>query len=47
MAAARYEAFRICHDYGYSTTEIGRFFERDHTTVLYALGALKTKRTKL
>ena len=34
---ARHEAMRLCHEEGYSTTEIGTFFRRDHSSVVYAI----------
>lgn len=38
---ARYQAMRRAYEAGYSTTQIGRALNRDHTTVLYAIGRLK------
>jgi len=35
VAWARQEAFRRCYAEGYSSIQIARFFDRDHTTVLY------------
>jgi chromosomal replication initiation ATPase DnaA len=38
----RWHAMRALYATGeYSTSEIGRLFHRDHTTVLHALGTLK------
>ena len=46
VVEARYDCFRRYHEAGFSAAEIGRRFDRDHTTVLYALNALATKRTE-
>lgn len=37
LCNARFEAFARCRALGYSTPEIGRFFNRDHTSVMYGL----------
>lgn len=46
VVKARYEAIRLIHaEYPLkSYPELGRIFHRDHSTVMYALGALKNKR---
>lgn len=44
--AARRECFRWLHANGWSTPEIGALFNRDHTTISYAL-APEQKREKV
>jgi len=40
VVRARFLAMSVCRErYGWSTTEIGRAFGRDHTTVVHALQA--------
>lgn len=42
VAWARFEAMREIHEHlGWSSVHIGRFFGRDHTTALHALGKLR------
>ena len=36
--AARRSAYHAARYFGYSLSEIGRYFERDHTTIYYAMG---------
>jgi chromosomal replication initiation ATPase DnaA len=45
VVAARHAAIRRVHETfpSKSTPDIGRIFARHHTTILYALGALKRK----
>lgn len=44
IAHPRQEAMAVMHATGrYSTTQIGRFFKRDHTTVVHALKAHKAR----
>lgn len=38
VACARAIAMRLARDEGYSFPELGRFFNRDHTTVMAACG---------
>ena len=45
IVEARHHAMRIIHAvYGDSSTRIGRLFNRDHTTVLAALGRIAKRR---
>jgi chromosomal replication initiation ATPase DnaA len=38
VVRARQEAmWRCCRETGHSTTSVGRFFNRDHTTVVHAV----------
>jgi chromosomal replication initiation ATPase DnaA len=37
---------RRAYEEGFTTTQIGVAFNRDHTTVLYAAGALSGKKPK-
>lgn len=37
FAHPRQEAFSVARKYGYSFPQIGRFYDRDHTTVLYGV----------
>lgn len=37
VAWPRQDAFRMCYEAGHTMEEIGRFFDRDHTTVLYGI----------
>ena len=43
LVNARYEAINLVNELkpGFSSTQIGRFFNRDHTTILYAMGRVK------
>jgi hypothetical protein len=43
IAKARAVAMAGMHQAGFSLTDIGRFFSRDHTTVLHALKTVKTQ----
>ena len=43
VVAARQEAMALCRKHGYSLPEIGRFFNRDHTTVLHAVRKMNHK----
>ncbi len=36
--AARYDAYRALDALGWTSGQIGKFFNRDHTTVLHVLG---------
>lgn len=49
MAVARHEAIRAVADAlpHWSSVDIGTYFRRDHTTVLYALGRLSRTKTTL
>ena len=40
----RQRAMRRAYEEGFTSTQIGRVFNRDHTTVLYAAGVLSRKR---
>ena len=42
----RQEAMLIMHEAGYSMPRIGRFFSRDHTTVLHGIRAAKARMAK-
>lgn len=42
----RQEAMLIMHEAGYSMPRIGRFFRRDHTTVLHGIRAAKARMAK-
>lgn len=42
-AHPRQEAMLIMHEAGYSMPRIGRFFHRDHTTVLHGIRAAKAR----
>ena len=47
LVRIRHDAMRRAyHQTGASTTMIGRAFNRDHTTVLYAVGRLKTRQRR-
>jgi len=42
VVAARHEAMAACHaEFGYPTTLIGRFFNRDHSTIVHALQKMR------
>lgn len=44
---ARRAAMKVIRDsLNWSTTDIGKFFDRDHTTVLHALGMLARNKAK-
>ena len=43
IAHPRQEAMRIMYEAGYSTPRIGRFFRRDHTTVLHGVRAARLR----
>lgn len=49
IAAARYAAIKAVHEchHELSTYRLGRFFNRDHTTIAYALGWLPNKRSEM
>jgi chromosomal replication initiation ATPase DnaA len=38
VVAARWGAIRFVHELGLSTPQIGKLFNRDHTSILHALG---------
>ena len=40
---ARWECFKRARNAGFSLTQIGNFFRRDHTTVLYGLRQMGSK----
>lgn len=44
IVLARQRAMRVAFEEGFSSPQIGRVFNRDHTTVLYAAGVLSGKR---
>jgi chromosomal replication initiation ATPase DnaA len=46
IARPRQKAMRRAYEEGFTTTQIGVAFNRDHTTVLYAAGALSGKKPK-
>jgi chromosomal replication initiation ATPase DnaA len=46
IASARQRAMRRAFWAGFSSAAIGRFFGRDHTTVLYAAGTLTGKQPR-
>lgn len=48
VVAARYEAIRIVHAARptMSSPQLGRLFNRDHSTVLYALGRTKRRMSR-
>lgn len=47
VAWPRHEAMAIMHATGrYSTTQIGRFFGRDHTTVIHGIRSHKARQAK-
>ena len=37
VVRARHEAMALCYEFGYSTIDLGRYFKRDHTTILHAI----------
>lgn len=37
VCRARFAVFAACNDAGFSSAEIGRYFNRDHTTVLHGI----------
>lgn len=41
LVRARWQAFKVFRDAGYSLPEIGRVFGKDHTTVLHGLKRLE------
>lgn len=42
--APRWEAWKLCHEAGFSTPMIGRFFGgRDHTTILHGIRAARKR----
>ncbi|MDI9407797.1 MAG: helix-turn-helix domain-containing protein [Candidatus Pacebacteria bacterium] len=43
ISRPRQEAMLIMHEAGYSMPRIGRFFHRDHTTVLHGIRAAKAR----
>lgn len=43
VAWPRQDAMRLMIDAGYSTTQIGRFFQRDHTTVISGARASRAR----
>lgn len=43
IAHPRQEAMRIMYEAGYSAPRIGRFFKRDHTTVLHGVKAARLR----
>jgi hypothetical protein len=43
VVRVRHEAWRRLHAMKYSTVQIGRMFDRDHTAVMYGLRALGAK----
>lgn len=44
IARARQEAYFLCHQQGFTSTQIGRYFHRDHSTVLYGIRQEKQRR---
>jgi chromosomal replication initiation ATPase DnaA len=46
FAAYRQRAMRDAYEAGYSSFQIARVFNRDHSTVLYAAGRLSGKRPR-
>ncbi|MGE3710025.1 MAG: helix-turn-helix domain-containing protein [Hyphomicrobiaceae bacterium] len=47
IVKARYDFIRLAHAHGYNSSTIGWRINRDHTTVLYALDVLASKRPKV
>lgn len=41
LVAARWKAWALLRDRGWSLTQIGDLFNRDHTTVMYALAKVE------
>ncbi|WP_135210382.1 helix-turn-helix domain-containing protein [Vitreimonas flagellata] len=46
IVRARWAAFRVLRMRGWSTPKIGALFNRDHTSVLYALGEIEAKQPR-
>lgn len=44
IVLARWRVMARAYEQGYSSTQIGRFFNRDHTSVLHALRKMGVKR---
>lgn len=44
IAHARQRAYLILHDAGYSFPQIGRYFNRDHTTVMFGVKRERERR---
>ena len=40
----RQDAMFLMHQAGFSTTQIGRFFHRDHSTVLHGINAARSRK---
>ena len=44
IARARQEAYFLCREQGYTMTQIGGYFHRDHSTVSYGISQEKQRR---
>ena len=44
---SRYEAMYVMRQAGFSVSEIGRFFNRDHTTVMHGLNVHKARKARI